>query len=80
MVKDKSYTAHQEFFHKASNLSQEQLNKIPDHYQFTPEQLSFWDKFDSKGLSGGPGSLFLWDSRTVHSVSIKALLQAWCFW
>jgi hypothetical protein len=77
MVKDKSYKAHQDFFWKASNLSTEQLNEIPDHYQFTAEQLPYWDQFDSIGLSGGPGSLFLWDSRTVHSNTAPPVLKQW---
>ena len=42
--------------------------QVPDHYQFLPQHLAFWDSFRSKGLEGGAGSLFLWDSRTAHTV------------
>lgn len=70
MVKDKSHKMHQDFFHTVSQLSPEQLANVPDHYQFTPEQLPYWDHFDTVKLRGGAGSLFLWDSRTTHSVSM----------
>ena len=43
--------------------------QVPDHYQFLPQHMAFWDKYDSIGLQGGAGSLFLWDSRTAHTVS-----------
>ena len=69
LVKDKSHKMHQDFFHTVSHLSPEQLANIPDHYQFTPEQLPYWNQFDTVKLKGGAGSLFLWDSRTTHSVS-----------
>lgn len=75
MVKDKSHKMHQDFFHTVSQLSPEQLADVPDHYQFTPEQLPYWDQFDTVKLRGGAGSLFLWDSRTTHSVT---LLVACC--
>ena len=58
MVKDKSHKMHQDFFHTVSQLSPEQLASVPDHYQFTPEQLPYWDQFDTVKLKGGPGSLF----------------------
>ena len=70
MVKDKSNKMHQDFFHTVSGLTPEQLASIPDHYQFSPDQLPYWDQFDTVKLQGGAGSLFLWDSRTTHSVSI----------
>ncbi len=70
MVKDKSHKMHQDFFHTVSQLSPEQLANVPDHYQFTPEQLPYWDQFETVKLKGGAGSLFLWDSRTTHSVSL----------
>lgn len=38
--------------------------------QFTPEQMPFWDQFESKKLAAGKGAVFLWDSRTVHSVRL----------
>lgn len=41
-----------------------------DHYKFTPEELSYWDKYESIGVPGSAGSLFLWDSRAVHAVSL----------
>ncbi len=43
MVKDKSHKMHQDFFHTVSQLSPEQLANVPVHYQFTPEQLPYWD-------------------------------------
>ena len=39
-------------------------------YQFNEEELPFWDAFESVAVSGHAGSLFLWDSRTVHAVRI----------
>lgn len=73
MVKDKSHKMHQDFFHTVSQLSPEQLADVPDHYQFTPEQLPYWDQFDTVKMRGGAGSLFLWDSRTTHSVILLAI-------
>ena len=69
MVKDKSNKMHQDFFHTVSGLTADELANIPDHYQFSPDQLPYWDQFDTVKLQGGAGSLFLWDSRTTHSVS-----------
>jgi len=37
-------------------------------YQFTPEELPFWEPFESVAVEGRAGSLFLWDSRTAHAV------------
>lgn len=93
MVKDKSHRAHQDFFHTVSQLTPDQLAAIPDHYQFTPKQLPYWEQFDTVRLQGRAGSLFLWDSRTAHSVRpqnstlpsrvttncIRDLLQIYCF-
>ena len=73
MVKDKSHRAHQDFFHTVSQLTPEQLAAIPDHYQFTRDQLPYWEQFDTVRLQGRAGSLFLWDSRTTHSVKHQAL-------
>lgn len=31
------------------------------------QEVGYWDRFQAKALRGyGPGSLFIWDSRTVH--------------
>ncbi len=80
MVKDKSHKMHQDFFHTVSQLSTEQLANVPDHYQFTPEQLPYWDQFDTVKLKGGAGSLFLWDSRTTHSVSLPSVCSSTAVW
>lgn len=80
MVKDKSHKMHQDFFHTVSQLSPEQLADVPDHYQFTPEQLPYWDQFDTVKLKGGAGSLFLWDSRTTHSVSLHSVSSSTAAW
>lgn len=77
MVKDKSHKMHQDFFHTVSQLSPEQLADVPDHYQFTPEQLPYWDQFDTVKLKGGAGSLFLWDSRTTHSNTYPEKIKTW---
>ncbi|DBA92635.1 TPA: hypothetical protein ACH3X1_002853 [Trebouxia sp. C0004] len=77
MVKDKSHKMHQGFFHTVSQLSPEQLANVPDHYQFTPEQLPYWDQFDTVKLRGGAGSLFLWDSRTTHSNTYPDNIKSW---
>lgn len=44
-------------------------------YQFNEEELPFWDAFESVAVSGRAGSLFLWDSRTVHAVRVPLTLQ-----
>jgi len=77
MVKDKSHKSHQEFFHQASGLTPDQLAQIPDHYQFTAEQQEFFDQFQTIGLSGEPGSVFLWDSRCAHSNTGPEQLKQW---
>lgn len=41
-----------------------------DHYKFSEEELDYWSQFESIPLEGKAGSLFLWDSRTVHAVRI----------
>ena len=48
---------------------EEELRNTTDHYKFKPRELSFWEPYESVGVSGGAGSLFLWDSRAVHAVS-----------
>ena len=52
-------------------VPQEEQRKVKDFYQFTEEELPFWERFDSVGVQGRAGSLFLWDSRTVHAVRLS---------
>lgn len=54
-------------------MSKEEQRQIGDHYKFSPEELPFWDAYESVGVSGRAGSVFLWDSRAVHMVSINLL-------
>jgi len=49
-------------------MSKEEQLQCGDHYHFTPEELPFWDAYESVGLAGKAGSMFLWDSRAVHAV------------
>jgi hypothetical protein len=49
-------------------MSKEEQLQYADHYKFTAEELPFWDAYESVGVAGGAGSLFLWDSRAVHAV------------
>jgi len=44
------------------------LRRPARRYQFTPEELPFWEPFESVAVDGRAGSLFLWDSRTAHAV------------
>ena len=48
---------------------------MKDFYQFTEDELPFWERFDSVGVQGRAGSLFLWDSRTVHAVRLSCPLS-----
>jgi len=44
------------------------LRRPARRHQFTPEELPFWEPFESVAVDGRAGSLFLWDSRTAHAV------------
>ncbi|KAK9807834.1 hypothetical protein WJX72_010581 [[Myrmecia] bisecta] len=66
VVKDGSHRAHEGFFSNNTVLTPEEKAATPDFYQFKEAELPFWEHFQSLALSAGAGSLFLWDSRTVH--------------
>ena len=68
LVKDNSHAAHERFFASASVLSREEQAGVRDFYKLRPAELPFWDGFRSLPLAGAAGSLFLWDSRTIHAV------------
>lgn len=76
LVKDGSHMGHAPFFQSACTLSHAEMAATTDHYQLKPQELPFFDRFHSLGLRGRAGSLFLWDSRTIHAVS--ALSQGHC--
>lgn len=57
-------------------MSEEEQLQYADHYKFTPEELPFWDSYESVGLAGKAGSMFLWDSRAVHAVGKLLTLDA----
>ncbi len=43
-----------------------------------PQEAQWWERFETKRLTGYPaGSLFLWDSRTVHQNSLPRDDQLW---
>jgi hypothetical protein len=69
LLKDGSHNAHERFFETECTLSQDEQARCKDHYKLKPEELPFFDPFQTLGLSGPAGSLFLWDSRTIHAVS-----------
>ena len=73
LVKDKSHEGHAPFFETACTLSRAEMAATPDHYQLKPQELPFFDSYETMGLRGKAGSVFLWDSRTIHAVS--SLLQ-----
>lgn len=50
-------------------MPSDEQRKIGDHYKFTSEELGHWSQYEDVALEGDAGSLFLWDSRTVHAVS-----------
>ena len=68
-MKEGSHLGHAEFFKTACKLDEAQQTATPDHYMFAPDEAAFWARFPSRPLHGSAGSLFLWDSRTAHSVS-----------
>lgn len=68
LVKDRTHTEHAHFFETASSLSKEQQAAVPDFYIFKPEEVPHWDPFQTLPLAAKAGSVFLWDSRTVHAV------------
>eukprot|EP00877_Chromochloris_zofingiensis_P007156 jgi/Chrzof1/2694/Cz11g25140.t1 len=65
MVKDKSYHAHHDFWEQSSMLEADK-QKQGDFYRFQPDEMPYWDSYETVAVRGGPGSLFIWDSRTVH--------------
>lgn len=69
LVKDGSHLGHAPFFENACTLSHAEMAATADHYQLKPQELPFFDGFQSLGLRGRAGSVFLWDSRTIHAVS-----------
>jgi hypothetical protein len=69
LVKDGSHLGHAPFFESACTLSHAEMAATTDHYQLKPQELPFFDGFQSLGLRGRAGSVFLWDSRTIHAVS-----------
>ena len=69
LVKDGSHEGHAPFFETACTLSQAEKAATTDHYQLKPQELPFFDSYESMGLRGRAGSVFLWDSRTIHAVS-----------
>ena len=69
LVKDGSHLGHEPFFENACTLSRAEMAATTDHYQLKPQELPFFDSFQSLGLRGRAGSIFLWDSRTIHAVS-----------
>jgi len=68
LVKDKSHEGHAPFFETACKLSRAEMVATTDHYQLKPHELPFFDAYESMGLHGKAGSVFLWDSRTIHAV------------
>lgn len=56
-----------------SQMSSEEQLEVGDHYKFTRAESSYWDSFESIGVAGPAGSLFLWDSRTVHAVWLQGI-------
>ncbi len=69
LVKDGSHAAHERFFQSAAcALSGAEQAAVPDFYKLKPAELPFWGAFASLPLAGAAGSLFLWDSRTIHAV------------
>lgn len=68
LVKDGSHEGHAPFFETACTLSQAEKAATTDHYQLKPHELPFFDSYPSLGLCGKAGSVFLWDSRTIHAV------------
>ena len=69
LVKDKSHEGHAPFFETACTLSRAEMAATADHYQLKPQELPFFDSYEAMGLRGQAGSVFLWDSRTIHAVS-----------
>ena len=68
LVKDKSHKGHAPFFETACTLSHAEMAATTDHYQLKPHELPFFDSYETMGLRGKAGSVFLWDSRTIHAV------------
>ncbi|KAK9837297.1 hypothetical protein WJX81_004709 [Elliptochloris bilobata] len=77
LVKDGSHDSHERFFQTACALSPEERGRVKDWYQFPSEELPFWEAFESVALDGRAGSMFLWDSRTVHSNKLPERASAW---
>ena len=79
LVKDRTHSEHAHFFETSSILTREQQAAVPDFYIFKPEELAHWDSFKTLPLAAKAGSVFLWDSRTVHAVRVPSssvLLQS----
>ncbi len=75
-MKDKTHSEHAHFFETASSLTKEQQAATSDFYIFKPEEVPHWESFKTLPLAAKAGSVFLWDSRTVHAVR-SLLLKAY---
>ena len=52
LVKDRSHEGHAPFFETACTLSQAEKAATTDHYQLKPQELPFFDPYESMGLRG----------------------------
>ena len=73
---DGSHSAHERFFASACVLGQEEQAAVKDFYKLRPAELPFWEGFRSMPLAAPAGSLFLWDSRTIHAVRPRPALRS----
>lgn len=84
LVKDRTHSEHAHFFDTASSLTREQQETLThspagpkDFYVFKPEELPHWESFQTLPLCAKAGSVFLWDSRTVHANTIPQFSEQW---
>ncbi|BDA49852.1 hypothetical protein COCOBI_14-4720 [Coccomyxa sp. Obi] len=84
LVKDRTHSEHAHFFDTASSLTREQQEALThspagpkDFYVFKPEEVPHWDCFETLPLAAKAGSVFLWDSRTVHANTIPQFSEDW---
>mmetsp|Transcript_11426 Transcript_11426/g.34340 ORF Transcript_11426/g.34340 Transcript_11426/m.34340 type:complete len:460 (+) Transcript_11426:89-1468(+) len=78
MVRHNSHREHADYWANKSRMDPAEKAAMGDFYIFKPEEVGYWDCFKALALNGyGPGSLILWDSRTVHQNRPPSDPQLW---
>ena len=59
-------------------VCQTALRHMTENWRCGAQEAEWWERFKTKRVTGYPaGSLFLWDSRTVHQNTLPRDDQLW---